>query len=136
MGNCCSAQPVSILHLGLLWPHFPRESRKTGIYRKLMNLKCWRHIQNFITTTWAKQNTCASQTASRDTGFVISGENHQLASHRRWMFRARACTLNQPCATGRNCEHHGLLGKSLPASSLCTVFLFTKMFHSKETFWR
>lgn len=41
------------------------------------------------------------------------------------MFWAPACTV------GRGCER-----SALPALSFCTVFLFTKIFHSKETFWR
>lgn len=108
----CSAQPVSILQLGLVWLDFPGESRKPGISMKLMNLKCWQQIQNCVAIMWAKQNTPASQTTSRDLEFVISGEDHQLASHGRWMLWALACTLNQPCAVGRDCEHPSLLGKS------------------------
>lgn len=107
---------------------------------KLLNLRCWQPIENFVTTVWAKQNTSASQTASRDLGFVISGENHQLASPRRWMFWALACTLNQPCAVGRNCEHHSLQGKTCQ-HLLCVQFSYLprcsvqrKLFGDKNVF--
>lgn len=108
----CSAQPISILQLGLVWLDSPGESRKPGICMKLMNLKCWQQIQNFRTIMWAKQNTPAGQTAARGLECEISGEDHQLASHRRRVFWALACPLSQPGAVGRDWEHHSLLGKS------------------------
>lgn len=94
------SQPiVGTLHLGLMWPDFPWESRKPVVYMKLMHLNCWQQIQNFMNTACAKQNTPVNQIASRDLKFVMSWGDHQLASHRKWMSWALCCWqgLWAPC---------------------------------------
>lgn len=98
-------------HWDLVWPGFPQEITKPAVCVKLVSWKRWQQIKNFTNTVWTKQSTSSSQTTSRDLKLVSSWED-ELAPRGRWPFWALAYTLKQPCAVGRDCEHHSVLGRS------------------------
>lgn len=116
---------IGTTHLGLLWPDFPWESRKPGVYMKLRRLNCWQQIQNFINTASAKQNTSARQITSRDLECVISRGDYQLASYRRKKFWAPACRPESALCCWQGLCTSQLPGEelwALPALALCTAF--------------